>query len=150
VLLEIPDGGVLVTAVTVSPHDLGDTPDDDRAREVLAAVGARHDGVLMEVVALLASMDPAGGPAAGVGIVRPLAYARPSAFPHADDRTDYDPDVRAAARQAATEDREMVGDLGGQPLVPLPEDLARIWSPMFTIGRAATVCLAARGAGQPR
>ena len=40
-----------------------------------------------------------------------------------------------------------MADLAGSPLSPLPGDLARIWSPLFAVARAATAGLAARGAG---
>ncbi|CAN5234487.1 hypothetical protein BH23ACT9_BH23ACT9_12880 [soil metagenome] len=148
-LLEIPDnGGLLVTAMTVGPDDLGDAPDPAAARRALALEGARSDGVRVEVAVLLSALDPDGGPAAGVGIVRPLVYADPAAFPHPEDTTPYGADLQAAVRLAAAEDREAVADLGAGPMDPLPPDLARIWSPMFEVARAATVGLAARGAGQ--
>jgi hypothetical protein len=44
------------------------------------------------------------------------------------------------------EDRDVVADLGGRPLAPLPGDLARIWAPLFAVTRAAVAGLAARGA----
>lgn len=146
-LLEIGgSGGLLVTTIAVSPHDLADGADAEPARAALAAEGAHHDGVLVEVVALLSSIDPSGGPVGGVGIVRPLVLAQPSAFPHPDDQTAYGAELVQAARDAVVDDREVVSDLGGHPLDPLPADLGRIWSPMFSVGRAATVGLAARSA----
>jgi hypothetical protein len=89
-LLEIPDGGgLLVAAMTLNPHDLGGVPDDVRSRRVLAAEGARSTDVPVEVAALLSPLQDGGGPAAGVGIVRPLVLADPGGFPHEDDDTAY-------------------------------------------------------------
>src|SRR5690606_39135712 len=79
-LLEIPDGGLLVTAMTLSPHDLSGAAEQARAR--LAAEGARSDRVPVEVAVLLSTLAPDGGPAAGVGVVRPLVLAQPAAFQH--------------------------------------------------------------------
>lgn len=141
-------GGLLVTTIAVSPHDLADGSDTDRAREALAAEGARSDGVLVEVVALLSTIDPEGGPVGGVGIVRPLVLAQPSAFPHPQDQTSYAAELVQAARDAAADDRELISDLGGHPLHPLGADLGRIWSAMFSVGRTATVGLAARSASR--
>lgn len=147
-LLETPDGvGLLITTMTISPHDLGTFPDPERARAALAAEGARSDGVPLEVAALLRSVDGAGAPAVGVGIVRPLVLAHPAAFPHEADPTAWPTAIRDAVAEAVAEDREVVADLGGRPLDPLPGPTARIWSPMFAVARAATVGLAARSAG---
>ncbi|HUG86506.1 MAG TPA: hypothetical protein VMM13_18205 [Euzebya sp.] len=141
-------GGLLVTTIALSAHDLAEGADTERARAALAAEGAHTDGVPVEVVALLSPIDPDGGPVGGVGIVRPLVVAHPTAFPHPEDQTDYDPDLVRAAHDAGADDRELVSDLGGHPLHPLPADLGRIWSAMFAVGRTATVGLAARSASR--
>lgn len=145
-LLEIPTGGLLVTAMVIGPADLTDPPDTAASRAALALSGARADHVLVEVAALLSPMQDGGGPAAGVGVIRPLVAADPAAFPHAEDPTSYGVDLREAAAAAAEDDHEVVSDLAGGPLAPLPADLARIWSPFFAVARAATAGLAARGA----
>ncbi|MGI9018692.1 MAG: hypothetical protein ACR2HR_16575 [Euzebya sp.] len=148
-MLEIPDaGGLLLAAMTLNPHDLGGAPDPARSRQELAAAGATSEKVMVEVAALLSTVADGGGPAAGVGIVRPLVYADPAAFPHPTDTTAYGPDILEAVTAAVTEDREVVTDLGGLTLQPLPGELARIWSPIFAVTRAATAGLAARGAAE--
>ena len=146
-LLEIPTGGLLVTAMVLCPADLSTPPDVTGSRRTLAEEGARSDQVLVEVAALLSPVEDGQGPAAGVGIVRPLVMADPSAFPHPEDPTAYGVELRETARTAVEEDIEVVSDLGGRPMDPLPVDLARIWSPIFSVARAATAGLAARGAG---
>lgn len=146
-LLDLPDdGGILLTAVTIGPDDLGGAPDPARARQALAAEGARRPDLPVEVVALLRPLDGPDGPVAGVGITRPLVLADPGAFPHPDDPTAYDPGLVAAVRLAHAEDREAVADLAGGPLQPLGGPTARIWSPIFAVARSATVGLAAQGA----
>ncbi|WP_370323927.1 hypothetical protein [Euzebya sp.] len=145
-LLDLPDGGgVLVAAMALNPHDLASPPDAARSRAALAAAGARRDDVPVEVAALVGPLE-GGGPVAGVGVVRPLVLADPANFPHPDDATAFGTDLRDAARAAVAEDREVLADLAGSPLHPLPGDLARIWSPLFEVTRAATAGLAARGA----
>lgn len=152
-LLETSAGGVLATAIVVSPTDLSahaaDATDDvdwDRAsRGVLAAAGATEPGLLVEVVALLSPLQE-GGPAAGVGVARPLAFADPKRFPHPEDDTSYPEATLEAARVAAQGDGELLCDLGGDPMMPIGPDLAQLWGPLFTISRSATVGLAARAA----
>jgi hypothetical protein len=82
-----------------------------------------------------------------VGVVRPLLFADPAGFPHGDDPGEYNEDLIEAVRAAVAEDREVVADLAGPVLRPMPGVLARIWSPVFAVTRAATAGLAARGAG---
>ncbi len=147
-MLEMPDaGGLLVCAMTLNPHDLGEVPDAEGSRRVLAQEGADRDDVPVEVAALLSAIEP-GGPAAGVGVVRPLLFADPATFPLQHDATDYTAELREAVRAAVAEDREVVTDLAANVLTPMAGDLARIWSPLFEVARAATAGLAARGAGQ--
>lgn len=146
-LLDVPDdAGILLTAVTVGPDDLGSAPDPARARRSLALEGARRADLPAEVVALLTPMDGPGSPVAGVGITRPLVLADPTGFPHPEDPTPYDETLVATVRAAAQEDREAVVDLSGPSLTPLAGVTARIWSPIFAVARSATVGLAARGA----
>ncbi len=145
-LLEIPSGGLLVTAVALGPADLAQPPDEAASRTALATAGAVAEELLVEVVALLSPLQD-DGPTAGVGIVRPLVLADPDHFPHPEDDTPYGAALTDAARDAVAEDRDVVADLAGSPLSPLPGDLARIWSPLFAVARAATAGLAARGAG---
>lgn len=145
-LLEIPSGGILVTAVALGPADLSHPPDESASRAALAAAGMASEEVLVEVVALLSPIED-DGPAAGVGIVRPLVLADPARFPHPEDPTPHGTVLREAAIAAVQEDRDVVADLATDPFVPLPADLARIWGPLFAVARAATAGLAARGAG---
>ncbi|MEE8602659.1 hypothetical protein [Euzebya tangerina] len=152
-LLEIPDGGgLLVTTMTLCPSDLSDPPDDPASRRVLGAAGAAEPGVMVEVAALISTLDPGNGIACGVGIVRPLVLADPEHFPHPDDASTYGPELRDAVGAAVADDREVVTDLGGKAMVPLEGSVARIWSPIFAVSRAATAGLARRGAagGRPR
>lgn len=153
-LLEIPDaGGLLVAAMTLNPHDLGPQADSTRSRQVLAQVGATprtsadDANVPVEVVALLGTTSADEEAASGVGVVRPLVLADPATFPEATDPRDYDPSLRRAAQTAVREDREVISDLSGPALVPMSAQMARIWSPLFVVVRAATAGLAARGAG---
>lgn len=155
-LLEMSSGGLLVTVSVVSPTDLSlhtaqargrEAALAARSRQILAEAGARSDGLMVEVAVLIGSVgDDDGAPVAGVGVVRPLVFADPSGFPHPGDKVRYGPDVLRAARTAMRDDSEMLSDLGGPPLTPIAPDLARIWGPLFAVGRSATVGLAARTA----
>ena len=146
-MLEIPDnGGLLVTAMTLNPHDLSEPPSDEASRQILGQVGAAEPGVLVEVAALISTLDPASGIACGVGVVRPLVFADPANFPHEEDTSPYGTDIRDAVDAAVEDEREVVTDLGGLSMVPLGESSGRVWSPIFAVSRAATAGLARRGA----
>lgn len=145
-LLDVPGGGLLVTAIVLGPADLSTPPNPAASRAALVRAGAASDQVLVEVVALISQVEDGGGPAAGVGVVRPLVLADPASFPPEGDDTPYGAALVAAARAAVAEDREVVADLAGRPLDPLDGHVARVWSPLFEVARAATVGLAARSA----
>lgn len=145
-LLEVPTGGLLLTVVAVGPEELGRHADQAAARARLAAVGAAADGIQAEVVAFLGALRQ-DGPVGAVALTRPLVFADPASFPHPDDPLTYAPDTVAAAEAAAADDRELLTDLSGDDLVPLPAEHARVWSPLFSVARTATIGLAAAQAG---
>lgn len=148
-MLEIPGGsGLVLATMALSSHDLGPVAEEKKSRQTLALVGARKEQIPVEVAALLGPLQDSAGPAAGVGVVRPLVFADPDGFPHPEDTTHYEEELCHAVRAAVSEDREAVSDLGGAPLSPLPADLARIWSPIFEVVRTATAGLAMRAAGR--
>ena len=144
-LLETEGHAVVAAAIVITPDDLGASADPATAKAALAAYGASHEDVPMEVVALLGCLED-GGPAFGTLIGRPLFLADPAKYtpgPETGER------LAAALSLAASEDLPLIGDLANLPWEPIEPELFSVWAPFFAVVRTACVGLAARSASNP-
>lgn len=142
-LLETEGQAVVAAAIVITPADLDPEGDPAVAQSALAAYGATHEDVPMEVVALLGSLED-GGPAFGTLIGRPLFLADANGFVPGADTSDQ---LREAVALAKAEELPVVGDLANLPWEPIEPDIFKIWAPFFAVVRTACVGLAVRSAG---